>query len=74
MIAYRRLFTFVATLLACHWVQATPYSYRSCKNIAGDPARPGPEDWARLNETVDGRLIATAPVVMVYHNPSYHYE
>jgi len=66
------LFGLLATLLACHWVHATPYGYMKCRNIVSDPGWPGPQDWARLNKTVDGRLIATVPIAVSCHNPNYH--
>ena len=72
MIGCRRLLTFVAALLACHWAHASPYGYTNCKNIPSDLGWPGPEDWAQLNETVDGRLIATVPIAKYCHNPNYH--
>ncbi|CAG8984001.1 hypothetical protein HYALB_00009010 [Hymenoscyphus albidus] len=61
-------------LLGCHWAWAIPSGYTKCKNIASDPRWPGPEDWARLNATVDGRLIATVPIAVDCHNPSYNHE
>ncbi|KAI1425160.1 hypothetical protein F5Y12DRAFT_784923 [Xylaria sp. FL1777] len=41
---------------------------QQCKNIPGDPNWPSQEDWASLNETTDGRLIATVPLASVCHS------
>ncbi|KXX75975.1 Bifunctional solanapyrone synthase [Madurella mycetomatis] len=38
-----------------------------CRYIPGDAGWPSRRDWARLNATVGGRLIATVPVAHVCH-------
>ncbi|KAM4055825.1 FAD binding domain-containing protein [Hirsutella rhossiliensis] len=42
-----------------------------CKCFPGDSCWPRPGDWARLNETVGGRLIATVPLASPCHVPNY---
>ncbi|KAI0392954.1 hypothetical protein F5Y17DRAFT_467215 [Xylariaceae sp. FL0594] len=39
-----------------------------CKNIPGDPNWPSQRVWARLNETLGGKLIATVPLASVCHS------
>jgi hypothetical protein len=41
----------------------------SCRYIPGDKGWPSHGDWARLNKTVGGRLIATNPQAHVCHTP-----
>ena len=43
----------------------------SCKPIPGDPLWPAPAVWQRLNETVQGRLIATVPLPSVCHKQPF---
>ncbi|KAF6824085.1 FAD binding domain-containing protein [Colletotrichum musicola] len=43
----------------------------SCKYLPGDEGWPSPEKWARLNETVGGRLVATVPLGAACHGDSY---
>ena len=43
----------------------------SCKNIPGDDGWPSQTEWARLNETIEGRLIATVPQGSVCHPEPY---
>jgi hypothetical protein len=38
-----------------------------CKYIPGDAGWPSPQAWARLNDTIDGRLLATLPLARVCH-------
>lgn len=74
--------------MACHlrfalitWVfslpllKATPgtNSYSpSCRCLPGDDCWPSPQEWARLNATVQGRLIATVPLGAPCHDPTYN--
>ncbi|OCL04327.1 putative FAD-dependent isoamyl alcohol oxidase [Glonium stellatum] len=47
----------------------------SCKNLPGDYGWPTPHDWAQLNQTVGGRLIATIPQASICHPlPYYDYD
>ncbi|KAI1107967.1 FAD-binding domain-containing protein [Jackrogersella minutella] len=39
-----------------------------CRSIPGDDSWPTPEDWDSLNDTVEGRLIATVPIAAPCHN------
>ena len=43
---------------------------RSCKYLAGDEGWPSSEEWAQLNATVNGRLIATKPLAQSCHAPT----
>ncbi|KAF1948736.1 FAD-binding domain-containing protein [Byssothecium circinans] len=43
----------------------------TCRNLPGDLSWPGPEDWAQLNASVDGRLIATVPLAAQCHGALY---
>jgi hypothetical protein len=42
-----------------------------CRVFPGDAAWPTPRDWAALNKTVSGRLVATVPIGAVCHEPNY---
>ncbi|KAI1768459.1 hypothetical protein GGR53DRAFT_462427 [Hypoxylon sp. FL1150] len=42
-----------------------------CKVIPGDSAWPSQQEWDNLNQTVDGRLIATVPQAAVCHPGGY---
>jgi hypothetical protein len=42
-----------------------------CRAIPGDHAWPAVSTWQRLNETIQGRLIATVPMPAVCH-AAYH--
>ncbi|GAP88681.1 putative FAD binding domain protein [Rosellinia necatrix] len=41
---------------------------RKCKNIPGDSNWPSQDEWASLNETIGGNLIATVPLASVCHS------
>ncbi|KAI1119785.1 hypothetical protein F5Y10DRAFT_290963 [Nemania abortiva] len=41
---------------------------QECKNIPGDPNWPSQEEWASLNKTTGGNLIATVPLASVCHS------
>lgn len=43
----------------------------SCKSIPGDAAWPSSKVWNALNETVNGRLIATVPLPSVCHSKPF---
>lgn len=47
------------------------HTARHCKYIPGDVGWPHPQLWSQLNQTVEGRLIATVPVGSVCHDPTY---
>ena len=47
-------------------------SAASCRYLPGDAGWPNAEDWAQLNSSVSGRLIATTPPsAYVCHDPTY---
>ncbi|EAQ86080.1 hypothetical protein CHGG_07333 [Chaetomium globosum CBS 148.51] len=43
----------------------------NCKCFPGDACWPSTNDWANLNQTVSGRLIATVPLGQACHDPNY---
>ncbi|KAK3308326.1 uncharacterized protein B0T15DRAFT_490914 [Chaetomium strumarium] len=49
-------------------------SSRTCRVLPGDTDWPSHAEWARLNETVGGRLIATVPLASACHDPTYDEE
>ncbi|KAI5862012.1 FAD-binding domain-containing protein [Durotheca rogersii] len=69
--------------LTAHAVSAspTPFSHgdhslfdtrsSNCRTLPGDADWPSQADWARLNRTVGGRLIATVPLASACHDPTY---
>ena len=59
--------SFAVFLLGRHAVAGSP----RCRVIPGDDGWPVQVDWDGLNKTVGGRLIATAPIASVCHEPSY---
>ncbi|KAF2188494.1 putative isoamyl alcohol oxidase [Zopfia rhizophila CBS 207.26] len=44
----------------------------NCKVVPGDEGWPDTQTWAQLNQTVDGRLIATVPLGHVCHAPAFN--
>nr|UYO77233.1 FAD-dependent isoamyl alcohol oxidase [Trichoderma psychrophilum] len=40
---------------------------QTCRNLPGDTAWPSAHDWATLNKTISGRLIASVPQASVCH-------
>ncbi|KAI1392109.1 uncharacterized protein F4822DRAFT_436138 [Hypoxylon trugodes] len=44
----------------------------TCKYIPGDLGWPSSKTWARLNQTVEGRLIKTVPQASICHTEPYH--
>lgn len=45
-----------------------------CKYLPGDANWPSRDEWATLNDTVGGRLIATVPLGSPCHDPIYDEE
>lgn len=43
----------------------------NCRCLPGDDCWPTASDWQQLNETVDGRLVATTPLAAPCHDPEY---
>ncbi|KAK3197393.1 hypothetical protein GRF29_216g53108 [Pseudopithomyces chartarum] len=62
-----------AELYSYPWNSTIPHYNGStvCRNLPGDRSWPGPQDWARLNASVDGRLIATVPLAAQCHGALY---
>lgn len=42
-----------------------------CRALPGDANWPDRASWAKLNNTVHGRLVATVPIGHVCHDPTY---
>lgn len=51
---------------------SAPRQGGSCRYIPGDPGWPNNNQWRQLNQTVNGRLIATIPLAEVCHDPYYN--
>ncbi|KAI0548720.1 FAD binding domain protein [Xylaria curta] len=47
------------------------FSFSRCRCIRGDKCWPDQKQWSRLNSTVNGRLIAAAPLGLLCHEPNY---
>lgn len=60
----RLLATFAASTAAA----TLPAVDQKCKYIPGDVGWPSQRDWQQLNQTVEGRLIATVPLGAVCHD------
>ncbi|KAI9793346.1 MAG: hypothetical protein M1816_000238 [Peltula sp. TS41687] len=43
----------------------------TCRCLPGDACWPNADEWAKLNRTVQGRLVATVPLASVCHDPNY---
>lgn len=62
------ILSLVLGLVSGRSVTLPPFSANtSCKSIPGDAAWPSTDVWNALNETVNGRLIATVPLPSVCH-------
>ena len=48
-----------------------PRGNASCRCMPGDSCWPKAQDWANLNSTVQGRLIAITPLGSPCHDPTY---
>ncbi|KAF7943953.1 hypothetical protein EAE96_010367 [Botrytis aclada] len=44
----------------------------NCRALPGDQSWPSAAEWINLNNTVNGRLIATVPIASPCHDPSYN--
>ncbi|KAI0194581.1 hypothetical protein F4808DRAFT_453069 [Astrocystis sublimbata] len=53
------------------WTLAYGSKNQSCRALPHDRTWPSPKEWATLNQTVGGRLIATVPLASVCHDPAY---
>ena len=60
----------VAGLLAAS-VQA---SSRDCRCFPGDACWPSDHEWARFNQSIDGKLVTTVPLGAPCHEPNYDPE
>ncbi|KAI5844025.1 FAD binding domain protein [Morchella snyderi] len=62
------------TLAALTALTAATSSTPDCRCFPTEPCWPSTADWAALNATVSGRLVATAPIGSVCHAPNYDAE
>ena len=62
--------TLLAILADRTCASALPVQER-CRYLPGDKGWPAATKWNRLNDTVQGRLTATAPIASVCHDPHY---
>lgn len=46
----------------------------NCKYLPSDANWPSLDEWAELNNTVSGRLVATVPLGAPCHDPTYDEE
>lgn len=44
----------------------------NCRCFPGDACWPAQDVWAKFNESVDGRLVATVPLGTPCHDPNYN--
>ena len=51
---------------------AVTASNLACRYMPGDSGWPSSQEWADLNATVGGRLIATTPLATPCHDPNYN--
>lgn len=47
-------------------------SNNSCRSIPGDTNWPTDAEWAQLNKSIDGQLIATVPLASICHTSPYN--
>ncbi|KAK0634264.1 hypothetical protein B0T17DRAFT_501946 [Bombardia bombarda] len=72
--------TSIAVLMGAVWISISPPATTSaspqCRCFPGDKCWPDAAEWASLNNSVDGRLIATVPVAAVCHDgfPGVEYD
>ncbi|RYP18465.1 hypothetical protein DL765_003919 [Monosporascus sp. GIB2] len=64
--------TLLKSLSALTFLSGLGNAASSCKNIPGDKGWPSSRHWARLNQTVGGRLIETVPMPSVCHEAPYN--
>ena len=58
------------TFLPVSYPAASPQP--SCRCLPGDTCWPKAQEWASLNSTVGGRLVATVPLAAPCHDPTYN--
>lgn len=46
-------------------------STNTCRCTPGEKCWPSPAEWAALNSSVDGKLVATVPLGSPCHDPTY---
>ncbi|RDA95667.1 hypothetical protein CP533_1279 [Ophiocordyceps camponoti-saundersi (nom. inval.)] len=61
----------ISSALIVAGVGASSLYGNHCKCYPGDACWPRAGEWARLNETVGGRLVATVPLGSPCHDPNY---
>lgn len=66
------LFALTAFVSLLDLVTAAVLSTNRCRCFPGDICWPSQADWAELNSSVNGRLIATVPLGRPCHDPYYN--
>ena len=66
------LFAFTILVSLLHLAATTAPSTNRCRCVPGDACWPSPAEWAGLNSSVNGRLIATVPLGRPCHDPYYN--
>ncbi|KAI0502948.1 hypothetical protein F5B22DRAFT_580098 [Xylaria bambusicola] len=64
----------LGAVLALPGAHGMPRKNAVCKNIPGDPGWPSSSEWASLNQTVNGALIATTQLATLCHGRDYDEE
>ncbi|OJD30446.1 fad binding domain protein [Diplodia corticola] len=62
----------LAALLSPRPSVATTTTGQDCRCLPGDDCWPTASEWQQLNETVDGRLVATIPLAAPCHDPAFN--
>jgi hypothetical protein len=60
------------SLLASLLVVSSVKADSNCRCFPGDSCWPSQDVWAKFNETIDGRLVATVPLGTPCHDPTYN--
>lgn len=58
-------------LLLAKLIGAQDQNNNKCHVLPGDAAWPNADAWSTLNETVNGKLVKTAPIGSPCHDPTY---
>lgn len=51
---------------------ASTITAQECKCFPDETCWPSLDEWAKLNNTVDGRLVVTTPLGKVCHDPEFN--
>ena len=71
--AYQALgLSLVAAICFVRTAASAAINSTQCRCFPGDPCWPSRADWAGLNSSVSGRLVATIPLGSPCHDPTYN--